>query len=229
MERILHTIPTAVLYMDQDVYIKTDLPISIKFLKDHRQSRYVPLNEYRPHPNDESPEWKFTMYDRAGDTPGLSEFMPMPDLQSLFEQHPKFNRAMYDTDLFNVGSGWLELGHPKGSPALHHTMSFLHQWWAEARNFENGKWLLNFPWEQKSLSTTMSTRADIRAQTALLENDIYGSPDSPCLVHLMAKKKLLPEFLAKAVLVLNEKSVSYLDKLPATICNHSKYAMKYEM
>lgn len=225
MEKILATSPLAVLYLDQDAYIKTDLPLSIKHLKDHQQSRYIQMNEYQPHASSTLKDQSFTMYDRLQGVVDVYQTMPMPILQTLFEDHAAFSRRMHKTELFSTGGGWLELGHPKDSAATQHTRFFLHQWWAEGRNFEGGYQLNCAPWQEKVLGHAMGTRPDVRAHTALLEDRTYGGPDSECIPHLYAEYKRVPEYVGVAMSTLVSKSLIYLDKLPATIKTHTEYEM----
>ncbi|MEW5314432.1 MAG: hypothetical protein WDW38_005933 [Sanguina aurantia] len=131
MERILSTGPAAVLYLDQDVYIKTDLPLSLKDLRDSNKSRCICMNEYHPHPYDET-NGGFSVYSRLSEEMGgapttVSRDMPMPELQRMFESHPAFTQKMYKNDMLNTGGGWLELGHARGSHGAALSRSFLHQ------------------------------------------------------------------------------------------------------
>lgn len=102
----------------------------------------------------------------------------MEAVQGNFEKLPYFETRLGQEDLTNTGAGWLELGHPKRSHALHRTESFIHHWWADGRSIQNGRWMTEFPWEQRVLNYVLKKRKDVRTKTALLEDDVYNSPVS---------------------------------------------------
>lgn len=240
MEQVLSTFPIAVLHLDLDVYIKTDLPLSIQHLHDTSRSRYITMDEYHEHPYQrQNRTWhSYSIYDRLTEfvsptkvpaVPGLSWSMPMPELQALFETHPAFSGRMYTDDMLNTGAAWLELGHPQGSHKGRLTQSFLHEWWALGRLFEGGKYLTHRMQEQRLLSVVMATRAELRAHTALLEDNVYNSPVSKCIPHLYAEYKRVDSYIAEALRTFREKSVAFLNRLPMSVVTHTQYEMSHQV
>lgn len=229
MERILSTGPAAVLYLDQDVYIKTDLPLSLKDLRDSNKSRCICMNEYHPHPYDET-NGGFSVYSRLSEEMGgaptaVSRDMPMPELQRMFESHPAFTQKMYKNDMLNTGGGWLELGHARGSHGAALSRSFLHQWWGEGKVLDGGKWLLQFTWEQRVLSVTMAKRQSLRMQTLLLPDKLYNSPVSLCMPHMYGEYKRVGSYVAEALRTFRESSMPFLNRLTARVVVHTQYEM----
>lgn len=234
MERVLSSSPVAALYMDQDVYIKTNLPLSIKHLKDNRYHRFLTMNEFhKENVDDVGGGWNhdvkkgFSIYTSLHNVPHINTTMPMPVMQSLFETHRGFAKDMYENGVLNSGGAWLELGHPRRSSAMHLSTSFLHEWWAMGRILDGGKSLKVFPCEQNILNVVMSMRADVRARTSLLEDVDYNSPVSKCMPHLYGAFKLTPKYKEEVMRTLLAKSVGFLDRLPTVIVPHTRYEMSH--
>jgi hypothetical protein len=168
-----------------DTYVRTEQFVTLKTLRERGFHRAVGLDEG----NEDWPGIYPRL--RAFSVPGnVSRATPMPQLQALFESSENFTRAMWRRDVLNTGGGWLELGLRES------TLSFLDRFFAYGDAYQRGKdgrgkYLRCFPYEQRVLNALMSlpeSAAD-RRQTALLEEAVYNSPRSPCIVHLYSNNK----------------------------------------
>jgi hypothetical protein len=172
-------LPIAALYMDTDAYILTEQHLTLDHLHAGRFHRAIPLDE-----GDE--EWP-GIYVR-GVPANLSHDTPMPLIKRAFDEDGEFLHAMGRQDMLNTGGGWLELGHRPS------TISFLDRFYAAGETHEGGRFKHAFSHEQRVLSTILSQPdADRdRRETALLEDAVYNSPRSPCIVHLYGGAKNKP-------------------------------------
>ena len=104
----------------------------------------------------------------------------MPQLQASFERDPAWEEPMLEeTDMVNMGGGWLELN--KGEI----TLEFLDAWWDLGESYKGGSYLRKRLYhDQRVLNALLAARPGLRAQTALLEDTVFNSPTSACVPHL---------------------------------------------
>lgn len=226
VSRALQSNPTAVLFLDQDTYIRTSLPLTIHHLTRLGRDRLIALDEG-------DNEWP-GIYPRVA-LP-INRGMSIPELQAGFDTHPAWADALFSGDILNSGGGWLELGHPSSK---HTTQSFLGNWWSLGQRWDGGKFLSSsFSFEQRILSVLMGLRQDIRNSTAILEDTTYNSPRSACVRHLYAGNKQNIKYVNALAETMRHRVGPFLGRLnmqvvscegacysgiPTTLFNHSMF------
>lgn len=210
MWKALQSSPTAVLFLDQDAYIYTDLPLTISHLVRLGRDRLITPNE-----GDESWPGIYGMIDEP-----ITRETSIPDLQTGFDTHPAWITTLFREDILNTGGGWMELGHPNFGPKSSHvaaqrTQSFFREWWALGQRWEGGIYLKKkFPFEQRMLSILFGLRQDIRLRTAMVEDMHYNSPRGQCMAHLYGRpNKINTTVLRDMASLMRKRVLPFMDQL----------------
>ena len=106
--------------------------------------------------------------------------MSMPALQTGFEAGGPWADALKEKDILNTGGGWLQ----KNTHS-----AFLENWWNSG-----GEYMRTWTFEQRILSSLLAVDDEERRSTLMLEDAVYNSPRSPCIVHLYAEKKVVAKY-----------------------------------
>lgn len=182
--------PEAVLYLDGDAFMLTDLPLTAAHLAGRSRAIGIDAGDI------DIPD-KDAMYQRWPNTTEapLHKFMDMRVVQSLFEGESSgwAERMTEGADVVNTGGGWLELVDSE-------TLAFLDALWAFGDTWKGGAYKhTSWAFEQSALNALLGTDARARSRTALLEDGLWNCPTSPCVAHLYGGSKTNETLLKPAL------------------------------
>jgi len=175
-------LPDAVLFLDSDAYIRTDYPLALDGLLDAGFHRALALDE-----GDET--WP-GIYNRIPtEDPPISRHTHLTDLQTRFENETYgWAAVMEHKDLLNTGL-WLEM-----PGAVGWNLTFIETIWQMGASVEGGRYRVDPYHEQRIMNLLFIKSSYYRSKVSLLEDILYNSPRSPCVVHLYAEKKTLEPY-----------------------------------
>ena len=189
----------AVLYLDEDSYIDTELYLTV---------RNLPPNKLRAISLDAGYEQRLN----------VTTYLPIHELQHMFEaSNSTAETTMRKHDILNTGGFWLENLTNKDSLSTEQRLFFLRAWYALGRT--HATLHFNLANDQRMLNCVMANHRSFRKSTLLLEQRIYNTPfPGSCSCHLFAgfkrqeeSRRRLAERLVKQIALAPPEVINALD------------------